>query len=144
VDRHKVACDKTSVNKSIGQRICLIFGSRNSQKAQLINLLDTSVMVRAQALLDAGITAQTIARAVESGDIERMSRGLSKPGAEIEENQILAAAATRTGDRPPTPADVAIAVDLLTDLRRSDRAATGGQVMKNLCTLLMAAEIDPE
>jgi len=70
-----MAYDKTSVNKSVGLRICLIFGSRNSQKEQLINLLDTSVMERSQALLDAEITAQTITRAVESGDIERMSPG---------------------------------------------------------------------
>jgi TatD DNase family protein len=51
---------------------------------------------------------------------------------------------TRTRDRPASPADVAIAVDLLTDLRRSDRAAIGSQVMKNLRTLLTAADIDPD
>ncbi|CAN7494779.1 TatD family hydrolase [Phenylobacterium sp. LjRoot225] len=50
---------------------------------------------------------------------------------------------TRTGDRPAHPADVAIAINLLADLRGSNREATGRQVTKNLRTLLMAADIDP-
>lgn len=66
------------------------------QRVQLRNLLDSRSMMRAQELRDAGISAQTIARAVETGEIERISRGVyQKRGSEIEENQILAEAAIR-------------------------------------------------
>jgi predicted transcriptional regulator of viral defense system len=69
---------------------------QNSQRAKLRSLLDTRSMMRAQELREAGISAQTIARAVENGEIERISRGVyQKSGAEIEENQILAEAAIR-------------------------------------------------
>lgn len=68
----------------------------DSQKVQLTNLLDSRSMMRAQELRDAGISAQTIARAVEAGEIERISRGVyQKRGSEIEENQILAEATIR-------------------------------------------------
>lgn len=68
----------------------------DSQKVKLRSLLDARTMMRAQELREAGIGAQTIARAVQSGDIERISRGVyQKRGAEIEENQILAEAAMR-------------------------------------------------
>lgn len=67
-----------------------------SQKAKLRSLLDARTMMRAQELREAGISAQTIARAVENGEVERISRGVyQKRGAEIEENQILAEAAIR-------------------------------------------------
>lgn len=70
--------------------------SRDSQRAQLRNLLDSRSMMRAQELREAGISAQTIARAVEAGEIERISRGVyQRRGSEIEENQILAEAAIR-------------------------------------------------
>lgn len=69
---------------------------QDSQRAKLRSLLDSRSMMRAQDLREAGISAQTIARAVESGEIERISRGVyQKAGAEIEENQILAEAAMR-------------------------------------------------
>lgn len=65
-----------------------------SQRVQLRNLLDNRNMMRAQELREAGISPQTIARAVETGEIERISRGVyQKRGSEIEENQILAEAA---------------------------------------------------
>ncbi|NCP48625.1 MAG: transcriptional regulator [Sphingomonadales bacterium] len=68
----------------------------DSQRIQLRNLLDSRSMMRAQELREAGISAQTIARAVEAGEIERISRGIyQKRGSEIEENQILAEAAIR-------------------------------------------------
>ena len=68
----------------------------DSQRTQLKSLLDTRSMMRAQELRAAGISAQTIARAVENGEIERISRGVyQKRDAEIEENQILAEAAMR-------------------------------------------------
>ncbi|WP_083507916.1 type IV toxin-antitoxin system AbiEi family antitoxin domain-containing protein [Aureimonas frigidaquae] len=68
----------------------------NSQGIQLRNLLDSRSLVRAQELRDAGISPQTIARAVEAGDIERISRGVyQKRGSEIAENQSLAEAAIR-------------------------------------------------
>lgn len=70
--------------------------SGDSQKAKLRSLLDAHAMMRAQELREAGISAQTIARAVENGEVERISRGIyQKRGAEIEENQILAEAAMR-------------------------------------------------
>jgi predicted transcriptional regulator of viral defense system len=68
----------------------------DSQRVQLRNLLDGRSMMRAQELREAGISPQTIARAVEAGEIERISRGVyQKRGSEIEENQILAEAAIR-------------------------------------------------
>lgn len=70
--------------------------TQDSQKVCLRNLLEVHHMMRAQEQREAGISAQTIARAVESGEIERISRGIyQKRGAEIEENQILAEAAVR-------------------------------------------------
>lgn len=67
-----------------------------SQKEKLRSLLDARSMMHAHELRDAGISAQTIARAVESGEVERISRGVyQKRGAEVEENQILAEAAMR-------------------------------------------------
>lgn len=72
------------------------FSPSVSQRIQLRNLLDGQRMMRAQELRAAGISPQTIARALETGDIERISRGVyQKCGAEIEENQILAEAAIR-------------------------------------------------
>lgn len=69
---------------------------QDSQRAKLRSLLDARRMMRAQELREVGISAQTIARAVENGEIERISRGVyQKSGAEIEENQILAEAAMR-------------------------------------------------
>jgi predicted transcriptional regulator of viral defense system len=68
----------------------------DSQRVKLRNLLDARSMMRAQELREAGISPQTIARAVETGEIERISRGVyQKRGSEIEENQILAEAAIR-------------------------------------------------
>lgn len=73
-----------------------MLSTQDSQRAKLRSLLDARTMMRAQDLREAGISAQTIARAVESGEIERISRGVyQKQGAEIEENQILAEAAMR-------------------------------------------------
>jgi predicted transcriptional regulator of viral defense system len=70
--------------------------AEDSQRIQLRNLLDGRGMMRAQELRQAGISPQTIARAVETGEIERISRGVyQKRGSEIEENQILAEAAIR-------------------------------------------------
>jgi predicted transcriptional regulator of viral defense system len=68
----------------------------NSQAERLCSLLDAHPIMRAQDLREAGISAQTIARAVAAGQIERISRGLYQMSdAEIEENQILAEAAMR-------------------------------------------------
>jgi len=53
-------------------------------------------MMHAHELRKAGISGQTIARAVEVGEIERISRGVyQKRDAEVEENQILAEAIMR-------------------------------------------------
>jgi len=69
---------------------------QTSQNAKLTRLLGTRSMMRAHELRDAGISAQTIARAVQSGEIERISRGLyQKRDSEVEENQMLAEASMR-------------------------------------------------
>jgi predicted transcriptional regulator of viral defense system len=69
---------------------------QDSQKAKLQSILNRRIMMHAHELRDAGISAQTIARAVESGEVERISRGVyQKRDAEVEENQILAEAAMR-------------------------------------------------
>ena len=68
----------------------------DSQKAKLASLLDARSMMRARDLREAGIGAQTIARAVESGEIERIARGVyQKRGTQLQEHQILAEAAMR-------------------------------------------------
>lgn len=73
-----------------------MLSAQDSQKAKLRSLLEARSMMRAQELREAGISAQTIARAVEEGEIERISRGVyQKRGAEVEENQILAEAIMR-------------------------------------------------
>ncbi|PKR50494.1 transcriptional regulator [Thalassospira marina] len=69
---------------------------QDSQKEKLRSLLNVRSMMRSHELREAGISAQTIARAVEKGEIERISRGVyQKRGAEVEENQILAEASMR-------------------------------------------------
>jgi TatD DNase family protein len=51
---------------------------------------------------------------------------------------------TRTGESPARPRDVAIAIDLLAELRRSDRETTARRVTQNLRALLTSADIDPD
>jgi predicted transcriptional regulator of viral defense system len=73
-----------------------VVSSSASQRTKLRNLLTTHIMMRANELRAAGIGPQTIARAVENGEIERISRGLYQHReAETEEHQILAEAAVR-------------------------------------------------
>ena len=68
----------------------------SSQKAKLRSLLAARSMMHAHELREAGISGETIARAVEVGEIERISRGVyQKRDAEVEENQILAEAIMR-------------------------------------------------
>jgi len=67
-----------------------------SQRAKLRNLFAAHAIIRANELRSAGIAPQTIARAVEDGELERISRGLyQRRDAQIEEHQILAEAAIR-------------------------------------------------
>jgi predicted transcriptional regulator of viral defense system len=88
--------DKTSDNIAIDWRICNMTSAQGSQKTKLRSLLNARSMIHAHELREAGISAQTIARAVESGEVERISRGVyQKRDAEVEENQILAEAAMR-------------------------------------------------
>jgi len=73
-----------------------VLSSFASQRTKLRDLFATHTMMRAKELRAAGIDPQTIARAVADGELERISRGLyQRPGAEIEEHQILAEAALR-------------------------------------------------
>lgn len=67
-----------------------------SQRSKLRDLFSARTMMRAQELRAAGIWPQTIARAVEDGELERISRGLyQRRDAELDEHQILAEAASR-------------------------------------------------
>lgn len=53
-------------------------------------------MLRPSEMRAAGINPQTISRAVEAGEIERIGRGVyQKPDAEVEEGQILTEVALR-------------------------------------------------
>ncbi len=66
------------------------------QRAKLRDLFAARTIMRAGELRAAGIGPQTIARAVEDGEIERISRGLyQRSEADIEEHHILAEAAAR-------------------------------------------------
>jgi predicted transcriptional regulator of viral defense system len=88
--------DKTSDNIAIDWRICNMPSAQGSQKTKLRSLLNARSMIHAHELREAGISAQTIARAVESGEVERISRGVyQKRDAEVEENQTLAEAVMR-------------------------------------------------
>jgi len=67
-----------------------------SQRAKLRNLFAARTIMRAGELRAAGIGPQTIARAVEDGEIDRISRGLyQRSEADIEEHHVLAEAAAR-------------------------------------------------
>ena len=66
------------------------------QRAKLRDLFANRTIMRAGELRAAGIGPQTIARAVEDGEIERISRGVyQRSEANIEEHHILAEAAAR-------------------------------------------------
>ncbi len=67
-----------------------------SQRARLRDLFASHTIMRAGELRAAGIGPQTLARALEEGELERISRGLyQRSDADIEEHQILAEAARR-------------------------------------------------
>jgi predicted transcriptional regulator of viral defense system len=67
-----------------------------TQRDRLRELLVRHPVVRAQELRDAGIAGATIARAVQDGEIERVSRGLYKrPEAPIDIAHALAETAKR-------------------------------------------------
>lgn len=73
-----------------------MLSERSSQRAKLRSLFAGQTMMRAGELRAAGIGPETIARAVEDGELERLSRGLyQRRDAEIEEHQILAEAAAK-------------------------------------------------
>ncbi|MGN6819528.1 MAG: type IV toxin-antitoxin system AbiEi family antitoxin domain-containing protein [Sphingomonas sp.] len=91
-----MTCDKTSDKDAIHQRIRHLASSPISQRTKLRSLFTAHTMRRAGDLRAAGIGPQTIARAVEEGALERISRGLyQRRDSEIEEHQILAEAAIR-------------------------------------------------
>lgn len=67
-----------------------------TQRTKLRNILKVHPMVRAQELRDAGIGPETIARAVNDGELDRISRGLyQQPHADIDTDQALAEIAKR-------------------------------------------------
>lgn len=67
-----------------------------SQRALLSKIIGDRTIVRANELRAAGIDPQTIARAVNAGDLDRIGRGLyQRPDADIDSEQALAEAAIR-------------------------------------------------
>ena len=67
-----------------------------SQRDKLKSLFEKRPILRARELRAAGIAAETIARAVEEGDIDRIARGLYQGGdADINADQNLAEVAKR-------------------------------------------------
>ena len=70
--------------------------SQQTQRKRLGAMLAEQPIVRAYELRAAGVAAQTIKRAVDSGDLVRIARGLyQKAGSEIDAAQTLAEAAKR-------------------------------------------------
>lgn len=67
-----------------------------SQRDKLKSLFEKRPILRARELRAAGIAAETIARAVDEGDIDRIARGLYQGGdADINADQSLAEVAKR-------------------------------------------------
>lgn len=67
-----------------------------SQRDKLKTLFEARAILRARELRAAGIAAETIARALDDGDIDRIARGLYQYGdADIDADQNLAEVATR-------------------------------------------------
>jgi predicted transcriptional regulator of viral defense system len=67
-----------------------------TQRQQLSTFLGTRPIVRAYELRNAGIAGETIRRAVQTGDLIRIARGLyQRADSEIETEQALAEAAKR-------------------------------------------------
>lgn len=68
----------------------------SSQREKLLGLFDSASLLRAHELRTAGISPETIARAVNDGELERISRGLyQRHDADLDENRSLAEAAKR-------------------------------------------------
>jgi predicted transcriptional regulator of viral defense system len=69
---------------------------QQTQRARLAQLLMHRPIVRAYELRSEGIDPKTISRAVESGDLVRISRGLyQRPDSDIDTHQALAEAAKK-------------------------------------------------
>ena len=67
-----------------------------TQRQRLLSILAERPIVRARELQDAGIASTTIARAVRSGDIERIARGLyQQPDSRFEAANTIAETAMR-------------------------------------------------
>ena len=62
-----------------------------TQSEKIVQLLSERTMARAQEILKEGVTAATLARAVASGKIQRLTRGLYQlPNAELDADSTLA------------------------------------------------------
>lgn len=70
--------------------------SQGSQRERLLALFRDRALMRASELKEAGITPDAIARAVEDGDLERLSRGLyQRCKVDLHRHHALAVAAMR-------------------------------------------------
>lgn len=69
---------------------------RPTQRQRLLEYLESNAPARARDLGNAGVSATTIARAVDSGEILRLGRGLyDVPGGELDTHQSLIEVAKR-------------------------------------------------
>lgn len=67
-----------------------------TQSEKIVQLLSERTMARAHEILEAGVTAATLARAVASGKIQRLTRGLYQlPDAEMDHESALAEVSKR-------------------------------------------------
>src|SRR3546814_19536425 len=84
-------CYKTSDKGRYCHRICNMPAATLSQREQLKALVSGKPIIRAQELRNAGIAGSTIQRALDDGDIVRISRGLYQdPQSDVDSAQTLA------------------------------------------------------
>lgn len=76
---------------TVRPRICTIMPALSTQRDRALKLLNTRGMVRLSEFRSAGITATTISRPDQAGEITRLARGLYQlPNAELDANHTLA------------------------------------------------------
>ena len=106
-----------------------------SQREKLRSLFDAKPILRARDLRAAGIAAETISRALDDGDIERIARGLYQSvDGEIDSDQNLAEIAKRV-PRGVVALTSALAFHGLTDQMRADCLALQIESIQNIAPL---------
>lgn len=92
-----MTCHKTSVRSLLSERICDIAATAQPTQREIMrDLFAQQPILRARELREAGVDGKTIARAVDDGEINRISRGLYQTAdADIDADQSLAEIAKR-------------------------------------------------